>query len=156
MTHFVKENNYEPSLAFILFFALLNVFLIMTPFVFFYEAFAEPHYWKNRWRLHRLLKRGLVKVKYNKGTSILGDQIKTYDVTIEDQEYSLWIWDETSMTLDGPMNSSYEKTDRNYIGLFKASVITRWLNRVALRKLKQLAEHSSYEDYEVMSTNCSI
>jgi hypothetical protein len=156
MAHFIKENDHSPNLASILFFALLNVFLIMTPFVFFYEAFAEPHYWKNRWRLHRLLKRGLVKVKYNKGTSILGDQIKTYDVTIEDQEYSLWIWDETSMTLDGSMNFSYEKTDRNYIGLFKASVITRWLNHVAIKKLKQLAEHSAYEDYEVMSTNCSI
>ena len=156
MKHFIKDNDYEPSLAFIIFFALLNVILCLIPFVFFYEAFAEPHYWKNRWRLHRLLNRGLVKVKYNRGTSIFGDQIKTYDVTIEDEEYSLWIWNDDSFTLDGPMDSSFEKTDRNYIGLFKGSLITRWLNRVALRKLKQLAEHSAYEDYEEMTTNCSI
>jgi len=156
MKHFIKDNDYEPGLAFIIFFALLNVILCLIPFVFFYEAFAEPHYWKNRWRLHRLLNRGLVKVKHNRGTSIFGDQIKTYDVTIEDEEYSLWIWNDDSFTLDGPMNSSYEKTDRNYIGLFKGSLITRWLNRVALRKLKQLAEHSAYEDYEEMTTNCSI
>jgi len=156
MTHFELDNGYSPSVFKILCFAFLNVFLIMLPFVFFYEVWAEPHYWKNRWRLHRLLKRGLVKVKYTKGTSIFGDKIKSYDVIIEDEEYSLWIWNEDSMTLDGPMDFTYNNKDRNYIGLFKGSIITRWLNHVAVRKLKQLAEHSAYEDYEVMSTNCSI
>jgi hypothetical protein len=52
------------------------------------------------------------------------------------------------------MDSSYGVTDRNYIGLFKGSLITRLLNRVAIKKLTQLAEHSAYEDYEEMSTNC--
>jgi hypothetical protein len=156
MKHFIKENGYNPSIAFILFFALMNVIFCLIPFVFFYEAFVEPHYWKNRWRLHRLLNRGLVKVKYNRVSSVFGDNIKTYDLTIEDEEYSLWIWNGDSFTLDGPMDSSYGVTDRNYIGLFKGSLITRLLNRVAIKKLTQLAEHSAYEDYEEMSTNCSI
>ena len=156
MKHFIKDEGYNPSVWIILFFAFLTVFTLGVPFLFFYEAFAEPHYWKNRWRLHHLLNRGLVKVKYNRGSSIFGDNIKAYDVTIEDEEYSLWIWNEDSMTLDGPMDLSYGKTDRNYIGLFKGSVITKWLNRVAIKKLTQLSEHYAYEDYEEMSTNCSI
>jgi hypothetical protein len=156
MKHFVKENDHGPSLASILFIAVLTVFTLGIPFFFLYEMWAEPHYWKNRWRLHRLLKRGLVKVKYDKGSSIFGDNIKSYNATIEDQEYSLWIWNGSEMTLDGPMDFTYNNTDKNYIGLFKGSLVTRWLNHVAIKKLTQLAEHSAYEEYEEMSTNCSI
>jgi len=156
MEHFVKDGDFNPSVAFIIFFAFLNVIFCLIPFVFFYEAFNEPHYWKNRWRLHQLLNRGLIKVKFDRGLSIFGDSIKAYEVTIEDEKYSLWIWNEDSMTLDGPMDFSYNKTYRNYIGLFKGSLTTKWLNRVAIKKLTQLSEHTAYEEYEEMSTNCSI
>jgi hypothetical protein len=46
--------------------------------------------------------------------------------------------------------------NNDYIGLFAGSVTTKLLNRIAVRKLKQLAEHSNYLEYEEMSTNCSV
>jgi hypothetical protein len=153
MSHFIKDRGYNPSIVFILAFAFLNIIFFLIPFIFFYEAFAEPHYWKNRWRLHRLLNRGLVKVKFDKRSSIFGDQIKAYDIIIENEEYSLWIWNGSEMTLDGPMDySSYSKTDRNYIGLFKGSIITRWLNRIAVKKLTKLSENSAHEHHDEMTT----
>jgi hypothetical protein len=112
---------------------------------------AEPHYWKNRWKLHRLLNQGKVKVRYVSSNTFAGDQIKIYALDIEGILYSVWIYDERLMTLD------YAILENNdFLGLFVGSVTTSWLNKVAIRKLLQLAEHTAYEDYEVMSTNCSI
>ena len=151
MTHFEPSNDYSPSVFKILCFAFLTIFTLGIPWFFAYEMWAEPHYWKNRWKLHRLLRQGKVKVRYIKSTSIHADKIKMYELHIDDVEYSVWIWDGQHITLD---KSVLANTD--YLGLFVGSLTTSWLNKVAIRKLTQLAEHTAYEDYEVMSTNCSI
>jgi|LakMenE18May11ns_1017448.scaffolds.fasta_scaffold9703586_2 hypothetical protein len=131
--------------------AFLTIFTLGIPWIFFYEMWAEPHYWKNRWKLHRLLNKGLVKVGHLKTRSFYGDHLTIYSVYIEDIEYSVWIYASGEMTLDcaGLRNN-------DYIGLFAGSVTTKLLNRIAVRKLKQLAEHSNYLEYEEMSTNCSV
>ena len=151
MEHFKSNKDYTPSLFVILSMAFITVFTLGATFFFAYEMWAEPAYWKNRWKLHRLLNRGKVKVKYNRSTSIYGDQIKAYDLDIEGVEYSLWIWNEKNMTLDYSILSN-----NDFIGLFTGCITTKWLNRIAVKKILQLAEHSAYEEYEEMSTNCSI
>ena len=151
MVHFKPNKDYAPSLFVILSMAFLTIFTLGTTWIFMYEMWAEPGYWKNRWKLHRLLKAGKVKVKYARSSSIYGDQIKAYDVDIEGIEYSLWIWNEKNMTLDKSI-----LVNNDYIGLFTGSLTTKWLNRIAVKKILQLAEHSAYEEYEEMSTNCSI
>lgn len=151
MTHFKSNKDYNPSLLSVVFMAFLTIFTLGLPWFLAYEAWAEPGYWKNRWKLHQLLKAGKVNVRCIRATSIYGDQIKVYELYIEGVEYSLWIWDGKYMTLD---NSALANSD--YIGLFIGSLTTKWLNRVAVKKITQLAEHTAYEDYEVMSTNCSI
>jgi hypothetical protein len=151
MEHFKPNKDYAPSLLKVLSMAFLTVFTLGIPFFFMYEMWAEPAYWKNRWKLHRLLNRGKVKVKYARSTSIYGDQIKAYDLDIEGVEYSLWIWNEKNMTLDKSILAN-----NDFIGLFTGSLTTKWLNRIAVKKILQLAEHSAYEEYEEMSTNCSI
>ncbi len=151
MEHFKSNKDYTPSLFVILSMAFLAVFTLGASFLFAYEVWTEPAYWKNRWKLHRLLNRDRVKVKYARSNSIYGDQIKAYDLDIEGVEYSVWIWNEKNMTLDKSILSN-----DNFIGLFTGSLTTKWLNRIAVKKILQLAEHTAYEEYEEMSTNCSI
>jgi hypothetical protein len=151
MTHFEPSNDYSPSVFKILCFSFLTIFTLGIPWFFAYEMWAEPHYWKNRWKLHRLLKQGNVKVRYIKSTSIYADKIKMYELHIEGVEYSVWIYEGQHMTLD-----KSDLVNNDYLGLFVGSITTSWLNKVAIRKITQLAEHTAYEDYEVMSTNCSI
>jgi hypothetical protein len=150
MEHFKLEDN-KPSIFGIVTMAFLTVFTLGMTWIFMYEMWAEPHYWKNRWKLHRLLNQGKVKVKYMNSNTFAGDQIKIYELDIEGILYSLWIYDERLMTLDHP---NYKNSD--LIGLFIGSLTTKWLNRVAIKKLIQLSEHTAYEEYEEMSTNCSI
>lgn len=136
MEHFELSKDTSPGIIKMIGFIFLSIFTLGFISFFLYEMFVEPHYWKNRWKLHRLLNRGKVHVKYNSSNSIYGDQIKVYDIDIEGVEYSLWIWDKKNMTLDS-INSN---TD--YIGLFKASAITKWLNRIAINEIIRLCNES--------------
>lgn len=151
MEHFELENENNTSVFFIVLMAFSTVFTLGIPWFFAYEMWAEPSYWKNRWKLHRLLNQGKVKVKYNRSTSIYGDRIKIYELDIEGIEYSVWIYDESSMTLESP---NFKNND--FIGLFIGCLTTKWLNHIAIKKIIQLSEHTAYEEYEEMSTNCSI
>lgn len=136
MKHFEPKNENELSIFKTMIMAFLTIFTLGIPWIFFYELWAEPHYWKNRWRLHRLLNKGLVKVEHLNTSSFYGDHIKIYSIYIDDIEYSVWIYSSGAMTLDcvGLRNN-------DFIGLFIGSVITKLLNRIAIRKITQLAEH---------------
>lgn len=95
MTHFTEDNSNSWIYIAIM---MLTFPLVGAPMWIFYEYWAEPKYWKNRWRLHKLLKKGKVKVK----SAQKGKQpyIDRYVIDIEGQEYSLDIWNEKEMTLD--------------------------------------------------------
>ena len=128
MEHFIKEKSISELRYGIG--TLLSVLTIFGIFLLMYEYFFEPHYWKNRWRLNRYLNKGLVKVEYLR-RGPFGRDIKIYNLKIEDSEYSLWIWNNQEMTLGD-----------DYIGLFNNSLITRLLNRIAIKKIQKLAEQN--------------
>jgi hypothetical protein len=129
MKHFVKEKE-ENSIK-IVFFIALSVLTLFGVFLLMYEYWVTPHYWKNRWRFNRLLNKNMVKIKLiGKPT----ENISAYLVTIEDSEYSLWVWNSNSMTLD---NVDYIDNS-DYIGLFAGSLITRHLNKLAIKKIQKI------------------
>jgi hypothetical protein len=129
MKHFVKEKE-ENSIK-IVFFIALSILTLSGVFLLMYEYWVIPHYWKNRWRFNRLLNKNMVKIKLiGKPT----ENISAYLVTIEDSEYSLWVYNSNSMTLDNVDNSDYA----DYIGLFAGSLITRHLNKLAIKKIQKI------------------
>ena len=134
MEHFKSSSDTSPSIINMIAFMFLSILTLGFSFFFLYEMFLEPHYWKNRWKLHRLFKVGKVDVKIDR--LIHGQHIQMYILKIDEIEYSLWIYDDNSITLDS-INSH---TD--YIGLFKASVITKWLNHIAIKEIVRLSGES--------------
>lgn len=138
MTHFTEDNS--KSVLSIL------IMILMFPLVgasmwIFYEYWGEPKYWKNRWRLHRLLKKGKVKVKSARNE--FGISICRYVIDIEGQEYRLDIWNGKEMTL---CKENFTISYGNYIGLFKASLITKWLNNKAIKSIKEISDIQGTRD----------
>lgn len=128
MTHFTEDNSKSWIYIAIM---MLTFPLVGASFWLFYEYWGEPKYWKNRWRLHKLLKKGKVKIKSdNKGNGIA-----RYMIDIEGQEYQLDIWNDKEMTLD-----VFSTTSKNYIGLFKGSLITKWLNKKAIKTIGEISD----------------
>lgn len=128
MTHFTEDNSKNWIYIAIM---MLTFPLVGAPMWIFYEYWAEPKYWKNRWRLHKLLKKGKVKIKSdNKGNGYA-----RYMIDIEGQEYQLDIWNDKEMTLD-----VFSTTSKNYIGLFKGSLITKWLNKKAIKTIGEISD----------------
>lgn len=138
MEHFVKSNENRPVPVLSLVIAIiLMIPTLGAPFWLMYECFFERHYWKNRWTLNRLLNKGKVKVRYLKTSDIMYGKIDMYSVVIDNKEYSLWIWDNKSMTL-----GEIDTPSSDYIGLFTGSMITRWLNKSAIKELQLLANEN--------------
>ena len=138
MTHFTEDNtkNWFSYAIMILLFPLAGASMWI-----FYEYWGEPKYWKNRWRLHRLLKKGKLKVKAaDKGKQPCIDR---YVIDIEGHEYRLDIWNEKEMTLSEERSGFYNK---NYIGLFKGSLITKWLNRKAIKEIDEISDIQEIRD----------
>lgn len=141
MTHFTEDNtkSWFSYAIMILMFPLGGASMWI-----FYEYWGEPKYWKNRWRLHRLLKKGKVKVK----ASDKGKQpcIDRYVIDIEGQEYRLDIWSEKEMTLSKEERGFNLFYNKNYIGLFKGSLITKWLNRKAIKEIGEISDIQEIRD----------
>jgi len=143
MSHFTIDNKTT-------WIKTLSMFLSM-PFLLsgiwlFYEYWAQPKYWKNRWRLHRLLTKNKVKIVSKKND---GGKIVRYKINIEGIEYELDIWENNSfsgrsdeMTLGRTSNFVSE----SYIGLFKGSLITKWLNKKAIKAIKELSDPALQRD----------
>lgn len=135
MTHFTEDNS--KSVLSIL------IMILMFPLVgasmwIFYEYWGEPKYWKNRWRLHRLLKKDKVKVK-----SVQNGDICRYIIDIEGQEYRLDIWEGKEMTL---CKENFTISYGNYIGLFKGSLITKFLNKKAIKSIIEISDIQGTRD----------
>ena len=136
MAHFTEDNS-KSILSIV-------IMILMFPLVgasmwIFYEYWGEPKYWKNRWRLHRLLKKDKVKVK----KSAQNGDICRYIIDIEGQEYRLDIWNGKEMTL---CNENFTISHGNYIGLFRGSLIANWLNKKAIESIKDISDIQGMRD----------
>lgn len=143
MKHFTEDNSksWTSIIIMILTFPLGGVCMWI-----FYEYWGEPKYWKNRWRLHRLLKKGKVKVK---STQKDKNVIDRYVIDIEGQEYRLDIWSGKEMTLESSVSYGLNFstiTSKNYIGLFKGSLITKWLNNKAIKEIVEISDIQGIRD----------
>jgi hypothetical protein len=144
MKHFTEDDSKGilAILAMVLMFPLAgaNMWLL-------YECWGAPKYWKNRWRLHRLLKKGKARIL---GCSEWPRNVRgphaicRYDIDIEGQRYMLDIWNGTEMTLQG--EGLYGE---RYIGLFKASLIARFLNRKAIQSIEDMADMQKNRDRQL-------
>lgn len=140
MKHFTEDNSksWFSYTIMILLFPLAGASMWI-----FYEYWGEPKYWKNRWCLHRLLKKGKVKVK----SAEKGKQpcIDRYVIDIEGREYGLDIWNEKEMTLSEGKGVPYSQ-NISYIGLFKGSLITKWLNKKAIKEIDKISDIQEIRD----------
>jgi hypothetical protein len=110
---------------------------VLTCFLSFwllYELFFERQYWKNRWTLYRLLKKGKVTVDDAKPVLIDLD-ITEYSIYIGDLKYSMWIYNDQNRFTFGPFGNVSHGT----IGLFIASPILRYLNNWTIQRVRELA-----------------
>ena len=135
MNIFVREEEKPNRVREVMFFVLMFPTLL-APFWLFYEYFMVPHYWKNRWRLHRLLKAGKVKVKYSHQPF---NNIKAYVAEIDGKNYSLWIWNGNRFTFDG-VDGDWRS---DYIGLFCGDLIATSLTKSAIKQFKRLANENN-------------
>jgi hypothetical protein len=130
--HFTTDNKTTWVQTVLMF---LSVPIFMSGFWLFYEYWGQPKYWKNRWRLHRLIKANKVKVISKND----GGKITRYNIKIEGSEYELDIWQ-----TNGFAGRSDEMTlgmiGESYIGLFKGSLITKWLNKRAIKSIRELSD----------------
>ena len=132
--HFVKERN--KTLRIVLG-CILMMPTLFLPFWGAYEMFFEPHYWKNRWKLYRLLRQGKVTVEHLDDIQFMGG-LSQYQLVIDESVYHVSIWS-TSASFFGEPVMTLEKelygTD-DYIGLFIGSPVTNWLNRKTINLIK--------------------
>lgn len=136
MKHFTTENK-EKIINKIIFCSLMIFF--MAPLWLFYEWTMEPKYWKNRWRLHRLIKSGKVKVVDKSGTSFYRREY--YTLIIENETYYMEVWNGKDMTL-----ASNKHNASDYIGLFYGSITTAWLNKQAIKNIRNLSDIREIRD----------
>ena len=139
MKHFTTENK-EKIINKIIFCSLMIFF--MAPLWLFYEWTMEPKYWKNRWRLHRLIKSGKVKVVDKSGTSLYRREY--YTLIIENETYYMEVWNGKEMTL-----ASNKSNASDYIGLFYGSITTAWLNKQAIKNIRTLSDPQVIRDLKL-------
>lgn len=137
MTHFTEDNTKS--------WFSYTIMILMFPLVgasmwIFYEYWGEPKYWRNRWQLYRFLKKDKVKIKSVQKS--FGD-ICRYVIDIEGQEYRLDIWNGKEMTL---CKENFTISHGNYIGLFNGSLITKWLNKKAIKSIIEISDIQGTRD----------
>ncbi len=115
-----------------------------------YEYWAEPKYWKNRWRLWKAIRKGKVKhlacdrdieeiLMYPKKLTI-----ERHLIEIDGRRYIIAIWSGHSMTLDDE-----HRAGSSYIGLFTGSITTKILNRHAIRSIRNMADKGYMRDQKL-------
>ena len=144
MTHFTTDNKTTWVQTVLMF---ISVPIFMSGFWLFYEYWGHPKYWKNRWRLHRLIKANKVKVISKNEVG----KIVQYNIKIEGVEYEIDIWQNKDQLnwwgLTGRGDEMTLGTIReSYIGLFKGSLITKWLNKKTIKSIRELSDPSFERD----------
>jgi hypothetical protein len=132
--HFVKESNKTLQ---IVVGCILMIPTICLPFWGVYEMFFEPHYWKNRWRLYRLLRRGKVEIEHLNDFEFMGG-LSQYRLVIDGSIYHVSIWSTGASFFGEPTMTLQEEPfgTEDYIGLFIGSPITKWLNRKTINLIE--------------------
>lgn len=123
--HFIEEKSL--SIVRVLIATLLLLPTLGATFWLMYEYFYVEHYWVNRWRLNRYIDNGMVELS-NHSTH---RDIDIYTLKIEGVEYSLWLWGDNYMSL-----GDYDSPTKDYIGLFKGSLMSSWLTKKIIKKLR--------------------
>lgn len=126
--HFVREGS---RIRGIIIACILMIPTFGLPMWGIYEMFFEPHYWKNRWKLYRLLTKKKVKVSLIHTTQVFGNDISYYSIEIDGSRYNISIWDGEKMTLE-----KEESSNDNYIGLFIGSPVTSLINRKTIKMIQ--------------------
>lgn len=111
-----------------------SVLTCFLSFLIAYELFFQRKYWKNRWTLYRLLKKGKVTVD-SSGPILIDVNITEYSISIGDLKYSMWIYNDQNLFTFGPFGNVTHDT----IGLFISSHILRHLNNWTIRRVRELA-----------------
>ena len=111
-------------------FAVLTILTLGISALLFYDYFMENPYWYNRWKFRSLLKKG--KAKIISDHKFKDINIQEIIIEIESTKYKLWIWGDEDITL------SSEDGKKSYIGLFTGTLITKWLKRDAVKRIKLL------------------
>ena len=114
--------------------AALVAMILFPPLIWaFYDIFSMPKYWRNRVRLHRLLRADKVKAR-----RIEEGPFELYSLDIEGQEYTAFVW-EGKISLDGRKNGSLEE-GRSFFGLYAGSMVAKWMSREAVAAIRLLAD----------------
>lgn len=111
-----------------------SVLTCLLSFWLAYELFFVRKYWKNRWTLYRLLKKGKVAVD-SSGPISIDVNITEYSISIGDLKYSMWIYNDQNRFTFGPSGN----LSNDAIGLFIASPILRHLNNWTIQRVRELA-----------------
>ena len=132
--HFVKERNKTLRIVIA---CILMIPTIGIPFWGSYEMFFEPHYWKNRWRLYLLLRRGKVEIEHLNDFEFMGG-LSQYRLVIDGSIYHVSIWSTGASFFGEPTMTLQEEPfgTEDYIGLFIGSPITKWLNRKTINLIE--------------------
>lgn len=114
--------------------AALVAMILFPPLIWaFYDIFSMPKYWRNRVRLHRLLRADKVKAR-----RIEEGLFELYSLDIEGQEYTAFVW-EGKISLDGRKNGRLEE-GRSFFGLFAGSMVAKWMSSEAVAAIRLLAD----------------
>jgi hypothetical protein len=127
--HFVLDDKR----GFVEWAALVAMILFPPLICAFYDIFSMPKYWRNRVRLHRLLRADKVKAR-----RIEEGLFELYSLDIEGQEYTAFVW-EGKISLDGRRDGRLEE-GRSFFGLFAGSMVAKWMSREAVGAIRLLAD----------------
>ena len=119
--------------------AALVAMVLFPPLIWaFYDIFGMPKYWRNRVRLHRLLRADKVKARRIEEGTLHPSLFELYSLDIEGQEYTAFVW-EGKISLDGRKDGRLEE-GRSFFGLFAGSMAAKWMSREAVAAIRLLAD----------------
>jgi hypothetical protein len=127
---FITESESKSQLVLGLIITTLTFFL---PYLIAYEFFFERYYWKNRFRLWKLLKQNQLKID-SKRTLNISPNIDEYIVDINGVKYDLWVYNDNKTFVFCMPTRPYVE----YIGLFISSPIMKYYTRKIINRVKQI------------------
>lgn len=123
----------EEGLAFLpmLVGVMLSTVTLFLYFFLFYEMSFERRYWVNRWKLYWHLRRGRVTKKSSRRLPDSLSHITECDLEIAGTTYHCWIYEDRN-------RMTFGTSDHDYIGLFCASPIMRFINTRSIKMIQSL------------------
>ena len=123
MKHFKSEKN-TPLLKIIG--VILSLLFLGLPFIFCYELFFINHYWVNRIRLYRMLKKDIGELVW---VGTYNSKVNIFSYVIDGHNYRIWLCNDAL--------NLYSDDYNDYIGLFKTKhSILNLSHKYIINKLK--------------------